>query len=625
MMVSRGDRPADEAVIVYLDEKSHRQLGQPLNAPWDRTLHAKLIDRLTASGARAIIFDVVFSDPSIKGPESDELFVRAIKSSGRVILAADRIPVGPKESQTIPPIDILLTNAAGVGSAEMLTDSDLTVRKHTPEEELPSLSWAAAEFLQAPVTTNVLTRNQPRWMNYYGRPGSIPGKSYCDALDPAVVPDGFFRRKVVFVGSRIITKFAGERKDEYRTPFGIVTTQKMIRDGASLFVPGVEIQATAFLNLLRGEWWTRLSDAKERSIIATAGFLVGLILARLRPLMACIVALGSLAILYTLCGAVTSHLEWFVVFIMVVQIGFALILSASYNSIQAYVQKRLAEQTLALYLSPKLVKQYASEGKVLKPGAEKQVLTLFFSDIADFTRISEGMDSDHLAHLMNNYFETAVSQCIHKTDGTVVKYIGDAIFAFWNAPEAQADHQLRACQAVLHFRQVKANAPDGTPLYTRIGIHTGEANVGNFGSVERVDYTALGESVNLASRLEGLNKYLGTQSLMSGATQAGVGDRLITRCLGSFYLKGFEKPVEVFELVGWPDEAEASRAWRESFAQALKNYQAGEFVLAEMGFNKTVELKPNDGPSRYYLSRLEELKEQPLPEDWTGATIMKEK
>jgi len=626
LMVTRGDRPADEAVIVYLDEKSHQQLNQPLNTPWDRTLHAKLIDRLTAAGAKAIVFDVVFSDPSPKGPEVDDMLAKAIKSSGRVILAADRIPVSRNESRTIPPIELLLTNAAGVGSAETVPDSDLTVRKHTPEEELPSLSWATVEFLHAPVTTNSAARNQQRWMNYYGRPGSIPGKSFCDALDPAVVPDGFFRRKVVFVGSRIITKFAGERKDEYRNPFGFFVTEAIMKEGGGgMFVPGVEIQATAFLNLFRGEWWTRLSDGKERSIIVVVGLLLGFLLARLRPLMAVIVALGSFAILCVFCATAVSNLSWFVVFLVAVQIGFAMVVSTSYNAIQAYVLKRLAEQTLALYLSPKLVKQYVAEGKILKPEAHKQLLTLFFTDIADFTRISEGMDSDHLRDMMNNYFETAVSQCIHKTDGTVVKYIGDAIFAFWNAPEAQADHQQRACEAMLHFRKIKLTSPNGTPLHTRMGIHTGEANVGNFGSVERVDYTALGESVNLASRMEGLNKYLGTDRLISSATQAGIGDRLVTRPLGSFYLKGFEKPVEVFELVGWPDEAEASRAWRESFAQALKNYQTGDFVLAEMGFNKTLELKPDDGPSRYYLSRLEEYRQQPLPEDWTGATIMKEK
>lgn len=625
LIVLRGEKPANETVIVYLDEKSHQQLNQPLNAPWDRTLHAKLIDRLTAAGAKAIVFDVVFSDPSVAGLGADETLAKAIKASGRVILAADRVPIGPKQSQMIPPIELFLASAAGIGSAEVRPSPDLVVREHTPEEELPSLSWAAAELLGAPATTNNAVRSQPRWMNYYGPPGSVPSASYVDALDPAAAPDKFFRGKVVFIGSRIITKFAGERKDEYRNPFGFFMTQRMIEERGAMFVPGVEVQATAFMNLARGDWWSRLPEKTERWIIVLLGLVVGFMLTRLKPLPATLIAVLAMAALVFVCQLAAAQLSWFVLFLVAVQIGFALVVAVAYNSIHAYVQRRLAEQSLALYLSPKLVKKFSTEPKLLKPGAEKQVLTLFFSDIADFTRISEGMDSDHLAQMMNGYFETAVSQCIHKTDGTVVKYIGDAIFAFWNAPETQVDHTLRACEAALHFRKVQRKAPDGSPLRTRVGIHTGEANVGNFGSVERVDYTALGENVNLASRLEGLNKHLGTECLISGATKAGIGDQLLTRAVGRFQLKGFEKPVEVYELLGWPEEAEATRPWREAFAQALKNYQSGDMILAEMGFRRTLELRPNDGPALHYLARLEELSAQPLQGDWTGVTMMKEK
>jgi len=628
-MVLRGEKPADEAVIVYLDEKSHQALNQPLNAPWDRTLHAKLIDRLTAAGAKAIVFDVVFSDPSVDGAAADETLVTAIKESKRVILAADCVPLGPGQAHAILPIELLETNAAGIGSAEVLPDPDLVVRKHTPDTEfsgytLPSLAWAAAEFVGAPAATNNAVRQQSRWMNYYARPGALPSTSYVDALDPTAVPDNFIRGKLVFIGSRIKTKFAGERKDEYRNPFGFFMTQKMIEQGA-MFMPGVDIQATACLNLLRGDWWSRLPERTERLMVVAFGLLVGFGLVRLKPLTATLVAVGSLAVLVGAGYGAAVQKSWFVVFLFAIQVGFALVVAAAYNSIHAYVQKRLAEQMLALYLPPKLVEKFSTNPKFLKPGAEKQILTLFFSDIADFTRISDGLDSDRLAHMMNEYFETAVSQCIHKADGTLVKYIGDAIFAFWNAPDPNANHQLRACEAALLFRNVQVTAPNGSPLRTRVGIHTGEANVGNFGSVERVDYTALSEHVNLASRLEGLNKYLGTERLISGATKEGVGDRLIMRAVGCFQLKGFEKPVEVFELVGFPDEAEASRPWREAFEQALKNYQSGDTILAEMGFRQVLEMHPADGPSRYYLDRLKEMGEQPLQGDWTGVTMMKEK
>jgi adenylate cyclase len=226
---------------------------------------------------------------------------------------------------------------------------------------------------------------------------------------------------------------------------------------------------------------------------------------------------------------------------------------------------------------------------------------------------------------MNTYFQTAVAECIHQTDGTVVKYIWDAIFGFWNAPDAQTDHAMRACEAALRFRNCRILTPWGDLLRTRIGIHTGTAHVGNFGSLDRVDYTALGENVNLASRLEGLNKHLGTDCLISRETREGLGDRLVTRALGSFQLKGFDKAVEVFEILGYADEAASTRAWREAFAEALRNYHQRNLEFAGIGFRQVLELRPDDGPSKFYLHQIEELSLQPLLDDWTGFTQLKEK
>jgi adenylate cyclase len=262
---------------------------------------------------------------------------------------------------------------------------------------------------------------------------------------------------------------------------------------------------------------------------------------------------------------------------------------------------------------------------MLKPGADKQRLTFLFSDIADFTTISEKMDGDELAGIMNEYFQRGVDNCIKKTDGTVVKFIGDAIFAFWNAPDPQPDHAKRACEAALLFRDYSKTPVRDRLLHTRIGLHTGVAQVGNFGSEERVDYTALGESVNLASRLEGLNKHLGTDCLISGATKADIGDAFVTRKLGEFQLKGFAGFVRVHELVGFPGQAESSRLWREAFDEALNNYEQRNLEFAELGFRRVLELKADDGPSKFYLGRIEELSQQVLPEAWATQTIIKEK
>lgn len=624
--VLRGDVAVDGAVIVYLDEKSHRDLGQPLNAPWDRELHARLIERLTAAGARAIVFDVVFSDPSSNRPAADQRLADAMRASGRVILGADNISTGPRTKQMIRPFDLLLDSAAGVGSVEVLPSSDLVVRQHTPEEQLPSLSWATAEFLKLPVTQPENAARAPAWLNYYGPPNALPWVSYADALDPARAPAALFRNQVVFVGARIMTRFAGERKDEYRNPFTYWTTRAMAEERGSMFISGVEIQATALVNLLRGDGLRRWSLATERGLMLVLGALLGAVLVWFRPMVATGLAVGGWGFTTGFFYVLYRYgLTWFPWLLVWEQIFAALCWSVLYNSVQLYVQKRLIEHTLGLYLSPKLVRRFSGNPDLLKVGAEKHVLTLFFSDIAQFTSLSEGVNSDDLARVMNQYFQAAVAECIHKTDGTVVKYIGDAIFAFWNAPEPQGDHARRACEAALRFREHVHQHLAGQRLRTRIGLHTGVANVGNFGSADRVDYTALGENVNLASRLEGLNKYLGTDCLISGTTREAAGDGLVTRDVGRYRLKGFEKAVDVHELVGSVSAEAATRPWRDAFAGALKAFRNRDWSAAEAGFRHTLELRPADGPSQFYLGRLAELRARPAPEPWTGEVELKEK
>ena len=629
LLASRGDVATHEAVIVYLDEKSYDQLHQPLNAPWDRAIHAQLIDRLSKAGAKEIIFDIVFSDPNPANPAADQLLADAIRNNGHVILGTDCIAIGPMSHQYIPPFDLLLANAATNGSVQIIPDRDLIVRKHTPEspdDQIPSLSWAAAEVAKTKITQDPKASQIDRWMNYYGSPGIIPGVSYCDALDPNLIRDDFFRGKAVFVGARILTKLAGERKDEYNNPFSVWVSEDAATAPKAVFIAGVEIQATAYLNLLRGDWLNRLSFEAESWLLIALGAAIGFGLVLLRPLPAAGTALGSMAVVAAGSFLLMSReLIWFPWLICCVQIGLALSWSVLFNSVQLYVEKRLYEHTLGLYLSPKLVKKFSRNSNLLKPGAEKHELTLLFSDIEDFTAISEGLHPDVLADLMNRYFEACIVEGMHRTDGTVVKFIGDAIFAFWNAPELQPDHAFRACEAALHLQKVEVITAVGRRLRTRVGIHSGEANAGNFGSVERFDYTAIGENVNLASRLEGLNQHLGTACLISGTTRAEIGDRLLTRPVGDFQVKGFAKSVVVHELLGWPEDAEASRPWRELFVQALKNYQSRDFELASMGFQQTLELRPDDGPSLYYLDRIKEIGREPLSGDWTGATVMKEK
>lgn len=619
-----------EVVLVLIDDASFRALNQNPLSIMDRKYHAQLIRRLTKEHARAVVFDLVFSDRS--DTNSDQEFIQAAKENGRVILAADKVlpgggnVAGISGVSFVGPFDDLSDAVANVGSDQMPIDDDGICRQQMPvmkEEPIKSLSWVAASFLNAPVTTNESTWYLPRWFNYYGphQIGVIPFISYFQALveDP-IVPPGFFSNKVVFVGAHYQTKAFGQRKDEYLGPFPN-------RDQENKFLPGVEIHATAFLNLLRGDWLNRLSNGTEEKVTILLGILLGAGLAMLRPLFAVMCAFVAVAAVAFGDYLLVTHVHYWYPWLIIIlgQIPVALIWSVSFNTVQLYVEKRLVEQSLSLYLSPKLVKKFAKDPTLLKPGALKQTLTILFSDIAGFTTISEGMDPDELARLMNEYFQSAVSHCIHETDGTVVKYIGDAIFAFWNAPDPQGDHAYLACDAALRFRALPVQTVNGTELVTRIGLHTGVANVGNFGSTARVDYTAIGESINLASRMEGLNKYLGTRVLITDETQREAGPRLVTRYLGLFRLKGFEKSVGVYELLGLAGKEGESRELREGFAAALDQLAKRNFAAAEVAFHQVLRSNGKDGPSKFYLEQIAELRSMELPPDWKGEIILKDK
>ena len=628
-----------DVILVYLDENSHKILDQPFNAPWDRSLHAKLLERLKTDRAKAVVLDIVFSDPG-PDPAADESLKRAIQAHGGVVLSGDY--VFTKNAGGIPirtllqPLESFRRVAAGWGVSQLPTDSDFVIRQHFPTpEDLEGLSWAAAKLMAAEATESKAGAFRERWLNYYGPPGTLRSISYHQALFEDGVAPGFFLDKVVFVGQRLSTGFSGELKDE----FGTVYTR-----WSKSFAPGVEIHATAFLNLLRNDWLVRFPTALEIAAMILLGSGAGYGLTYLGPKKATGIALLGTMLVVGLAWILHRYqLIWFAWFIAVVQICVALGWSVLFNSVRLYVDKRVLEQSLDYHLSPSRVQQLLKNPELLAPGGKEQQISVLFSDIADFSKIAQTLDPEDLFDLLNDYYDAALKS-VHAYDGTVVQLIGDAILAVWNAPVAQDDHQARACLAAVELNQqlITFDASEAKlPMRTRVGIHTGMATVGNLGSKRRFNFSTIGESVNLASRLEGLNKHLGTELLATRAIQKSVDAQLLSRSVGFFKFKGFGQAVEVYELLDQmdPQRVETTRSWREAFAEGLKHFHRKQFGVAEQKFLLAIQLRkeadqnspsdgtaPNeDGPSQFYLDQIEEFKKEPPGEHWHGEIELKEK
>ncbi|MBM3824222.1 MAG: adenylate/guanylate cyclase domain-containing protein [Verrucomicrobia bacterium] len=633
----RGTIPLsqEEVVVVYLDDTSFESLKQPYLEPWKREFFTQLMKRLMEERAAGVVFDIVFSDSS-RDASIDEDFARGLKGFTNYVIAADwTTPEPGKKLRTVkPPNDGFFDQIEQLGLSEMQPDDDLFVRELFPgadTEGVYSLSWAMAKVMRISSVRGATAAQERRYINFYGFPGHVPFVSFYKVIQdvPDQVPPGFFTGKVVFVGERIVTFRPGQRKDEYISPFSYWSP-------ISKFMPGVEIHATQYLNLLRGDWISRMPKIYEGALIVLMGMALGIFLAGMRPLAATFVALvaavGVAALAYLTFTRIQMWFPWMV--IVKIQIPAALFWSLVYNSVTLYVQKRLMEQSVAMYVSPKRAAQIAKSGErsMLKPGAHKQEVSVLFSDIANFTTFSEGMPSNELADLMNSYFDKALENCLDPTDGTVVKFIGDAIFAVWNAPEAQANHHELACRGALKLRNersaleaVKSRFP-GLDVRTRIGLHSGLADVGNFGGRRRVDYTMFGENINLASRMEGLNKFLGTDVLLTGDIESKVRGKFVTRYAGRFRLKGFEKrAVDVYELIDEAGKEKDTELWRLLYEQARVAFTERRFAEARDSLLKLLEARPEDGPAKFLMKYVEDYLEEPPSEAWKGEIELKEK
>jgi adenylate cyclase len=280
-------------------------------------------------------------------------------------------------------------------------------------------------------------------------------------------------------------------------------------------------------------------------------------------------------------------------------------------------------------VSPEVIRRVLSDPELVQP--RKSEITVLFSDVRGFTTISERLDAQELARLLNGYL-TEMTRIIFRHQGTLDKYIGDAVMAIWGAPFTEPKHGERCCEAALSMLSRLSElqrgwVSEGLPaMEIGIGINTGIASVGNMGSSLRYGYTAMGDTVNLASRLEGLNKEYGTSILISESTRADVtNDQIIIREIDFIRVKGKNQPVTIFEILSRQAAANDGKALVEMFGQGREAYKTRNWHAAKTAFEEVLRRWPDDGPSRVFRGRCDEYLAEEPDADWDGVHVMKYK
>lgn len=293
-------------------------------------------------------------------------------------------------------------------------------------------------------------------------------------------------------------------------------------------------------------------------------------------------------------------------------------------------KKRELKGTFEKYVSPAIVAEVLSDPSNIELGGKKMELTVMFSDVRGFTTISEKLDPRQLSDLLNSYL-TPMTDLVFKNKGTLDKYMGDAIMAFWGAPIHFEDHAKHACRCALQMlvklkELQEAYRAKGLPeIDIGIGLNTGEMSVGNMGSETVRSYTVMGDSVNLGSRLEGINKQYGTRIIISEFTQNEVKDSFVTREVDWVRVKGKAQPVRIFELVAEGQVPEATQKLMTHFSEGFVLYHARKFPEAIACFNQALTIQPDDSVSQLYVERCQDYVQEPPEENWDGVYNMKSK
>jgi adenylate cyclase len=606
-------------VIVAVTEDTLKQF--PYRSPVDRGFLAKLLASLDAKKPRAIGLDVLFDQPTEAAKDAALKETMATLKTPLLVSYSDN-------KQIVDPAQLKYLNdflpPVLRARAEFSVDPvDGTVRWIYPGVKGADGTYVAGLARSLAAKAGVETPPVAEEIVWHGRPDSAtPAFKIYPAHVVPVLPAAWFAGKVVLVGEVV------SLTDRHRTPFAVVYP------GLRGQLPGVEIHANAVAQLIAGRHSQRLDLFGEILLVlflAAVGAGFGL----LHRGLTFYLALGAATLLVLwVAGFVATYYTGVMAPLLEPSVAFLLALwgTDAITGRQARRQREFIQSAFARYLNPQLVKRLADDPTMLKLGGEMRTLTLMFSDIRSFTTISERFNAQELTHFVNR-FMTPMSDAILAAGGTIDKYMGDAIMAFWNAPVDDPAHADHACRAALAMRSelvrfngvLRAEAEAAhhpfNPVRIGIGVNTGECCVGNMGTPQRLNYSVLGDEVNVCSRLEGQSKTYGVD-IVVGEQTADDCPTLAYLELDLILVKGKTKPVRIFTLVG--DETVAANpafaALKVNHDAMLTAYRAQRWPEARSHLHACRAEAPELTMPFYalYEHRIREFEATPPPPDWDG-------
>jgi adenylate cyclase len=611
-----GGQPLDNIAIIAIDDVSINEIGR---WPWERGNFTDLLGHLDQS--KVVAFDVAFFESSTQ--EIDDGLAQAIAEAGNVVMPAEYIEFEQKDGriigkEVIAPIPQIKEAAASLGYINVITDNDGITRAVNTNIEGEYDHFAHAvlnQYIQKPVV------KETRFLvNFIARPGAYDRYRFLDVVE-GKYDNEEFKDKIVLIGAT-----APNLHDDYFVPTSY---------GKAM--PGVEIHANVVQQLLTGKHVRHAPDWLTILIIFIVSIIVALLVYYFPIWLAALLSVAAM-LLYVFV-AIFVFDTGMILNIVYVPVGIVIAYLATmmYFYVSERKSKRQIRGAFEKYVSKDVISHIMEHPDRLKLGGEKRTITVFFSDIRGFTTISEKLSPEQLVHLLNDYL-TEMTDIILKYNGVVDKYMGDAIMAFWNAPLNQPKHAELACSAALsmekRLKQLQRKwKADGVPhLEIGVGLNTGPAVVGNMGSYDRFDYTAMGDTVNLGSRLEGLNKPYGTRNIISETTQDKIKNRsFLVRKLDRVRVKGKKEPITIFELASRKEDAEEWYSdvinhfekglelyFKQKWDAAKKEFKAGLAMRKEKG-------KEDDGPSKAFIERCDYFKKHPPGKGWDGVWVMKTK